>query len=163
MKPLLASLLITLLISGCMVGPDYKRPAAIVPTEFRGASRDAAVAEAASLGDQKWWDVFRDEQLQSLIRTAIQQNYDVRIAATHVLQAQAQLGITRSNQFPSVSAGADIAAQRTAQSIVLPAGEQSRDKYFFPPPGNSISGDNIAALRKPLVPRYSLRSGADAL
>jgi outer membrane protein, multidrug efflux system len=131
MKPLLASLLITLLISGCMVGPDYKRPAAIVPTEFRGASRDAAVAEAASLGDQKWWDVFRDEQLQSLIRTAIQQNYDVRIAATHVLQAQAQLGITRSNQFPSVSAGADIAAQRTAQSIVFPAGEQSTGQVFL--------------------------------
>ena len=121
MKPLLASLLIALLISGCMVGPDYKRPAAVVPTEFRGVSRDAAVAEAASLGDQKWWDVFRDEQLQSLIRTAIQQNYDVRIAATHVLQAQAQLGITRSNQFPSVSGGANLAAQRTPQTIAFPA------------------------------------------
>src|SRR5277367_5248693 len=131
MKPLLASLLITLLVSGCMVGPDYKRPAATVPTEYRGVSRDAAVAEAASLGDQKWWDVFRDEQLQSLIRTAIQQNYDVRIAATHVLQAQAQLGITRSNQFPSVSGGADIAAQRTAQSIVFPKGEQSTGQVFL--------------------------------
>src|SRR5271168_5140808 len=125
MRPLLASILIALLISGCMVGPDYKRPAATVPTEFRGVSRDASIAEAASLGDQKWWDVFRDEQLQSLIRTAIQQNYDVRIAATHVLQAQAQLGITRSNQFPSVAAGADLSAQRTPQTIAFPAGEQS--------------------------------------
>ena len=125
MRPLLASLFTALLISGCMVGPDYKRPAASVPTEFRGVSRDASIAEAASLGDQKWWDVFRDEQLQSLIRTAIQQNYDVRIAATRVLQAQAQLGITRSNQFPSVSGGANIGAVRTAQSIVFPAGEQS--------------------------------------
>jgi multidrug efflux system outer membrane protein len=125
MRPLLASLFTALLICGCMVGPDYKRPSAVVPTEFRGVSTEAAKAEAASLGDEKWWDVFRDEQLQSLIRAAIQQNYDVRIAATRVLQAQAQLGITRSNQFPSVSGGADIAAQRTAQSIVFPAGEQS--------------------------------------
>ena len=131
MKPLLASFLITLLISGCMVGPDYKRPAAVVPTEFRGVSRDAAVAEAASLGDQKWWDVFRDEQLQSLIRTAIQQNYDVRIAATHILQAQAQLGITRSNQFPSVSGGANLGAQRTPETIAFPALEQSTGQVFL--------------------------------
>jgi multidrug efflux system outer membrane protein len=125
MKSLLATLQVTLLISGCTVGPDYKRPSAVVPTDFRAASPESSKAEAASLGDQKWWDVFRDEQLQSLIRTAIQQNYDVRIAATRVLQAQAQLGITRSNQFPSVSGGANLSAQRTPQTIVFPAGEQS--------------------------------------
>jgi len=62
----------------------------------------------------------RDEQLQSLVRTAIQQNYDVRIAATRVLQAQAQLGITRSKQLPSVSGGADLSAQRSPKSIVFP-------------------------------------------
>jgi multidrug efflux system outer membrane protein len=131
MRPLLASLFTALLISGCMVGPDYKRPAATVPTEFRGVSRDASIAEAASLGDQKWWDVFRDEQLQSLIRTAIQQNYDVRIAATRVLQAQAQLGITRSNQYPSVSGGANISAVRTPETIAFPAGEQSTGQLFL--------------------------------
>jgi multidrug efflux system outer membrane protein len=125
MRALLPSLLVTLLISGCTVGPNYKRPAAVVPTEFRAVSPESSKAEAASLGDQKWWDVFRDEQLQSLIRTAIQQNYDVRIAATRVLQAQAQLGITRSNQFPSVSGGANLSAQRTSQSIIFPAIEQS--------------------------------------
>jgi multidrug efflux system outer membrane protein len=125
MRTLLASLLIAVLISGCTVGPDYKRPSVVVPTEFRAVSPEASKADAASLGDQKWWEVFRDEQLQSLIRTAVQQNYDVRIAATRVLQAQAQLGITRSNQFPSVSGGANLSAQRTPQSIVFPAVEQS--------------------------------------
>lgn len=131
MRPLLVSLFTALLISGCMVGPDYKRPSATVPTEFRGVSRDASIAEAASQGDQKWWDVFRDEQLQSLIRTAIQQNYDVRIAATRVLQAQAQLGITRSNQFPSVSGGANISAQRTPETIAFPPLEQSNGQLFL--------------------------------
>src|SRR6202041_1568845 len=125
MRTLLAAILITLLISGCMVGPDYKRPSAVIPTEFRASSPEASKAEAASLGDQKWWEVFRDEQLQSLIRTAIQQNYDVRIAATRVLQAQAQLGITRSNQFPTVSGGATLGAQRTPETIAFPAIEQS--------------------------------------
>jgi outer membrane protein, multidrug efflux system len=125
MRPLLASLFLALLLCGCTVGPDYKRPSAVVPTEFRGASPEASNAEAASLGDQKWFDVFRDEQLQSLIRTAIQQNFDVRIAATRVLQAQAQLGITRSNQFPSVSGGAGLSAERSSQSLILPALEQS--------------------------------------
>ena len=64
----------------------------------------AAKAAAASLGEQKWWEVFQDQQLQQLIRTALAQNYDVRIAATRVLEAQAQLGITRADQYPNVSA-----------------------------------------------------------
>jgi multidrug efflux system outer membrane protein len=131
MRPLLSSLLIALLLSGCMVGPDYKRPSANVPAAFRASSPEQAKAEAASLGDQKWWEVFRDEQLQSLIRTAIQQNYDVRIAATRVLQAQAQLGITRSNQFPSVAAAADLSAQGNSKSIVLPALEQSTGSLYL--------------------------------
>ena len=123
MKSLLATLFITLLISGCLVGPDYKRPAAVVPTDYRGVSPEASKAEAASLGDQKWWEVFRDEQLQSLIRTALQQNYDVRIAATHILQAQAQLGIIRSNQYPSVSGGADQGAHHAAADAAAGPGK----------------------------------------
>jgi len=59
-----------------------------------------------SLGDQKWWEVFQDKQLQDLIHTALQQNFDVRIAATRILEAQAQLGITRADQLPTIGAGA---------------------------------------------------------
>jgi len=126
MKKLLPSLLVALLATGCTVGPDYKRPTASVPTAYRGpAPEEAAKTDSASLGEQKWWEVFRDEQLQSLIRTALQQNYDVRIAATRILEAQAQLGITRADQFPSVSGGADLSAQRTAKSSVFPAIQQS--------------------------------------
>jgi multidrug efflux system outer membrane protein len=94
-----------LFITGCAVGPNYKRPAVSVPTEYRG-TMDANVPQAApaSLGDQKWWDVFQDAQLQQLVRTALQQNYDMRIAATRVLEAQDQVGITRADQFPNLSA-----------------------------------------------------------
>jgi outer membrane protein, multidrug efflux system len=56
-----------------------------------------------------------------LIRTAFQQNYDVKIAATRILEAQAQLGITRADQFPPLSGGAAASKQRTARSSFLPA------------------------------------------
>ena len=93
------------LLAGCTVGPNYKRPNTDVPTSFRAlAPVDAAGASAQSLGDQKWWEVFQDEQLQKLIRTALQQNYDLRIAAMHVVEAQAQVDLARANQLPNVNA-----------------------------------------------------------
>jgi outer membrane protein, multidrug efflux system len=100
-----------LLFAGCAVGPNYKRPAVNVPTDYRGAM-PAQPATAASLGNEKWWDVYSDPVLTQLIHTALQQNYDVRIAATHVLEAQAQLGITRANQLPSASVGASVFSQQ---------------------------------------------------
>jgi multidrug efflux system outer membrane protein len=115
-----------LLNVGCTVGPRYRRPTVAVPGSYRGAAPEqAAQPQIASLGDQKWWEVFQDEQLRTLIRTALQHNYDLRIAASHVLEAQAQLGITRADQFPTLSGGAAIADVRTAQSKFLPAFETS--------------------------------------
>jgi multidrug efflux system outer membrane protein len=124
----------TLFLSGCTVGPKYKRPDIDTPTIYRGAETNgntqtsqephdlngAALpgqsstgpSAALSLGDEKWWEVFGDPQLQELIRTAIKQNYDVRIAAERVLQSQAQLAITRSQQFPELNAGGGYTAQR---------------------------------------------------
>ncbi len=99
-------------LAGCMVGPNYQRPKVDVPSAYRGQTENpSAGAPVPSLGNEKWWEVFQDPVLQQLIRTALQQNYDVRIAATRVLQAQSQVGITRSNQFPMVGAGADIFAE----------------------------------------------------
>ena len=66
----------------------------------RCVSQSAGIRTASSIGDEKWWTVFQDEELQKLIRAALEQNYDVRIAATRILQAQAQVGITRAEQFP---------------------------------------------------------------
>jgi outer membrane protein, multidrug efflux system len=103
----LAYLAFGLLLAGCMVGPDYKRPPVETPSVYRGDSQ-SSIALAESLGNEKWWEVFQDPVLQQLIRTAFEQNYDVRIAASRVLQAQAQLGITRANQFPTVSAGTQV-------------------------------------------------------
>jgi multidrug efflux system outer membrane protein len=72
----------------------------------RGARLPPAPADARSFGDLEWWKVFQDEQLQALIRTALEENYDLRVAATRILQARAQVTIARSFQFPSLDAGA---------------------------------------------------------
>src|SRR5258708_22762385 len=126
MSKLIALAGVALLGAGCTVGPNYKKPAANVPGTYRGlAEEEAGKTEAGSLGDQKWWEVFQDEQLRSLIRTALQQNYDVRIAGARILQAQAQLGIIRADQFPTVSAGAGISDQRSPSSRFFPAFEAS--------------------------------------
>jgi multidrug efflux system outer membrane protein len=126
-------------LTGCAVGPNYKRPAVDVPGTYRGAGSDAPANPAnlqqgqpvaptteqqvASLGDAKWWEVFQDHQLQNLIRTALKNNYDVRIAATRVLQAHAQVGITRADQLPSLSAGGNVNSLQNPQIGPIPAYE----------------------------------------
>jgi outer membrane protein, multidrug efflux system len=76
--PLLGLSLTMLLSTGCAVGPNYKRPSADVPGVYRGAvpAEGAQPAAAQSFGDQKWWEVFQDKQLQDLIHTALHQNYE---------------------------------------------------------------------------------------
>jgi multidrug efflux system outer membrane protein len=114
-------LTIAVLLTGCAVGPNYKRPTVNVPTDYRD-SMAAQTAAASSLGNENWWRVYQDPVLARLIHTAIQQNYDVRIAATRVLEAQAQLDITRANQFPSASVGAGVSSQQNAKvSNLFPA------------------------------------------
>ncbi len=126
---IIAVALLCLAITGCTLGPRYKRPAIDVPTVHRGVSDNVDKAQTASLADTKWWELFQDTQLQELIRTALAQNYDVRIAATRILEAQAQLGITRANQFPTASAGASAVTQRNpAQSLLPRASNGSADQ-----------------------------------
>ena len=92
-------------LAGCTVGPNYKRPNTDAPAAYRGVTpEEAAGPSAPSLGEQKWWEVFQDEQLQKLIRTALQQNFDAQIAATRVLEAQEQVVQARANQLPNVKA-----------------------------------------------------------
>jgi multidrug efflux system outer membrane protein len=111
--------LLSIVMSGCLVAPNYRRPPVAAPDQFRGAPANLASA-SASFGDQKWWDVFRDEQLQSLIRRALEGNYDMRIAAAHILEAQAQVGIVRANEFPSAAAISNANDYRYARSKFLP-------------------------------------------
>jgi outer membrane protein, multidrug efflux system len=125
----------TLCIEGCMVGPRYQRPPVNSPDVFRAAnapeinsqessSQVISVEEltkektkAASLGDEKWAEVFKDPTLQQLIREALANNYDVNIAAKRVLEQQDQVGITRAQQFPTLSGGGSYTALGIPSSL----------------------------------------------
>lgn len=98
-------------LAGCTVGPNYNRPTANAPDQYYHAPATPPAA-TASLGDEKWWDLFKDPQLQSLIRAGLKNNYDVRIAASRILQAQEQVGITRADQFPNIGAGPSFTSER---------------------------------------------------
>src|SRR5262245_23488811 len=122
-KRFFAATAVTILLSGCMVGPDYERPSVEIPPQFRAAMTPDAVP---SIADLKWFEVFKDEHLQELIRVALVQNYDLRDAIARVDQARANLGITRSNQFPQLGLGADV-----------PSAELSRQGQFTIPQGST--------------------------
>ncbi len=93
------------LIAGCMVGPNYHRPAIQTPTAYRDLSENPQVqAQAASYADLPWWQVFQDPVLQDLIRTTLKQNYNLQTATEKITYARAQLMVTRSSQLPQVNA-----------------------------------------------------------
>lgn len=132
-----AAILSVGLLAGCAVGPNYQRPKVATPQGFRGAP---ATQDAASLADEKWFELFKDEQLQSLIRIALQNNYDVREAAARVEAARAALGITRSDQYPTIAGSVGISTQRTSRggSFPLPPG-YSQERTFGSVAGNLLS------------------------
>jgi multidrug efflux system outer membrane protein len=121
--PILYLLASMLCMAACAVGPHYSRPATNAPPAYRGADNSAVSStpshpgsSTVSLGDEKWAEVFRDATLQELIREALANNYDVQIAAQRVLEQQDQVGITRAQEFPTVSGGGSYTA------IGLPSG-----------------------------------------
>jgi len=93
-------------LTGCMVGPNYRRPNVGVPASFRSLAPDSAQASTESYADLPWWQVFQDPKLQALIRTALKQNYDLQLAAERINSARAEVTITRSSLFPQVGGNA---------------------------------------------------------
>jgi multidrug efflux system outer membrane protein len=108
-------------LAGCAIGPDYKRPAVIEPQTFRGQ----ATAEAASLADAAWWEVFQDPILKELIREALRNNYDVRIAAARVQEARAGFVATRSDLFPSLDYGGAAGRSNASPGLLGTPGRQA--------------------------------------
>jgi NodT family efflux transporter outer membrane factor (OMF) lipoprotein len=101
-----------LALAGCAVGPNYKRPAVPLPAQFHGADPSE---NPSSLADTKWFDLFQDDVLKQLIRTALDRNYDLRIASERVLEARARLGSARSNLFPTAGASAQFNANNNSE------------------------------------------------
>ena len=107
------------ILCGCTVGPNYQRPKLATPAQFR-APEPLPPQQASSIADLKWFEVFKDEQLQALIRSALAQNYDLRIATARVEEARANLGITRSDQFPQFGASGGVELNRFSRDGATP-------------------------------------------
>ena len=111
-----AAVLLLLTLSGCKVGPNYKRPALDIPGQYRGAPNlDQQQLTGPAFAEMKWPTVYQDPVLQGLIKEALTNNYNVRIAAANIEEARATLGITRANQFPTLSGGYSTTNERSAQ------------------------------------------------
>ena len=121
------------LLAGCMLGPDYQRPTLPLPAQYRDAAPADPGREAVSLADLQWFQLFQDEALQALLRTALQQNYDVRIAVARILEAQAQLGVTRSFLFPQLDGNGIIARDRLSEErfLAAPSGQNEGNTFFL--------------------------------
>src|SRR3979490_468783 len=113
-KPfMIATVILSLLASNTVGQKKYQRPPIKTPDEFRGAE-PTSPADTNSIGDLKWFEVFQDEALQKLVRTAMDQNYDLRLAVARINAARANVGLARSNQFPQFNASADLTTTRTS-------------------------------------------------
>ena len=124
-----SSLVIFFLLSGCAIGPNYKRPAIDSPPQFRTGSDTVSTN---SLADLSWWDVYKDETLKELIRTALTNNYDLRIAVTRVEQARAIAIQARSQFFPQI--GYEGEATRGKNSVLgspFPSGQGAIGNSFL--------------------------------
>jgi len=112
--------MIASLLIGCTVGPNYHKPTVPVPTAYHAENdnpQDQAQAQAASFADLPWWQIFQDPVLQDLIRLCLKQNYDLQTATEKITQARAQLMVTRSNQYPQVTANGVAVDERTFQGF----------------------------------------------
>lgn len=129
MKRLLAALVLTCVVQAGVPAQTTQKPPMQTPSVFR--ADPAPQPSAQSLADLKWFDVFKDQKLQDLIRDALSNNYDVREAIANIDAARANLGITRSEQFPTITASGDVVNQRSSRSSTfdLPAPAQ-RDRSF---------------------------------
>ena len=108
-------LLMAVTLAGCMVGPEYRRPEVTPPKDFRS---QLAPAEAGSLADLPWWQVFNDKALQGLITQALAGNYDLKVAVARIEEARAQVAVVRADLYPQV--GYQASAAREKSFIPLP-------------------------------------------
>src|SRR5947208_15799526 len=116
------------LLGGCAIGPNYKRPSVAEPQTFRGQ----ATAEAASLADAPWWEVFQDPILKELIQEALRNNYDVQIAAARVREARANFRVSRSDLYPSLDYTAGVSRAKISPGIAgAPGGPAANASNFY--------------------------------
>ena len=110
-----AVIIVSLLASSVSGQKTSAPPQVTIPDTFRGED-STILTNQTSIGDLKWFDIFKDEELQKLVRTAMVRNYDLHAAVARINAARANLGLARSDQFPQFDATADITSIRSSQN-----------------------------------------------
>ena len=129
MKRIITSVLLVSFISSFAQAQKYERPRVDVPNVYRGA--EAPPTDVQSVARAKWFEVFNDPKLQDLVREALVHNYDLRVAVANIDAARASLGITRSEQFPTIAASADFVTERLSREGAFTVPEPvKRDRTF---------------------------------
>jgi multidrug efflux system outer membrane protein len=132
MKRFIVALLIANLTQiAVLAQKKYQAPVVQVPPVYRGVENPAVPPDPQSLADTKWFEIFNDEQLQELIRLALAHNYDVREAIARIELARANYGITRSDQFPTITGSADVTTEGRSRSGVVDIPEPIPRKRTF--------------------------------
>lgn len=116
MRPWVACLACAVVLAGCAVGPDYKRPEVTVPANYR-----AVDVQPVTVLDEHWWSQFNDPVLDELVRKAIAQNKDLAIATARVEEFYGRLMTTSSSLYPQLGAGVTGGRQRVAATRTTPS------------------------------------------
>ena len=115
-RMLIIFIMVAIWVTGCMMGPDYKRPAINTPQSFRYAPK-----EAVETANTDWWKQFNDPVLDQLIAEALANSTSVKIAAANVEQAAGLLMTTRADLFPQVNYSAEAIRERSSENNITPA------------------------------------------
>ncbi|PYU90880.1 MAG: hypothetical protein DMG08_16705 [Acidobacteria bacterium] len=148
MKRMLSIVFPSLLLAGCAVGPNYKRPLVPVPEQWTVAPARGTSTQA--LETDEWWSSFRDPELNSLVERAADRNLDLKLALERVQEARAARGIARSGYFPSVDAGVSATrlrggiSQGVIRAVPSSADPDARPSLISPFETNSFQG-NLSA------------------
>jgi multidrug efflux system outer membrane protein len=119
-----AALLAALILAGCAVGPDYQRPDIDTPDNWR-----LAAEEGTDYSNTAWWGLFQDPVLDQLIRTALTENKDIRIAAATIEEFMGRYGATRADQFPQIDASGSAARARSSTAGLPPGSDPVGERY----------------------------------
>jgi len=117
---------LAVIVSGCAVGPDYKKPVVSAPTQWNETA--AGVAAGRNASEAAWWKAFHDPELDSLVDRATAANLDLKVATARVREARAQYGVAKADFWPTVDGTGSFARQQESKhqpligQFPLPAG-----------------------------------------
>ncbi|WP_248730181.1 MULTISPECIES: efflux transporter outer membrane subunit [Halomonadaceae] len=160
-KGLVTPLLITAMLSGCVMGPEYQTPDIALPE---------ALPEHVLLTDEQrhdwsdWWRQFEDPQLDALVERATNESLELRLQLQRIQEARAQLGLSRAEQFPTVALQAEASRERTPGAILPGNGEMEQIRELIESTNNMFSVTGVLEYEVDLWGRLAReREAAEAM